>query len=301
MFCDFYPAPRIATKEYCKKLATLHGVLYGAPEEVAKYQIDEDADLLLCAVQYASQWMEVESVHDGIFSFLRFEKGYPVGTVRREESASSSYTRIRFRLDGEVFDECSFSFSEISDCLCRAAVCVPGLTCCISEGENKNVFHFPRGGVDYVRSLCGDSNVPVFQNEIEATGRDRYNYDPYDARVRVFLAFTKQAGGVFCFHNGDALDGGVHLDAAKEQLSRVLSYELNMEFDRYESIANRVVLLLESQCSVGKSRWYDSHCKSIKNPMIRDMCTDLFGQAFVNFVYENQAKITSVLNGETGT
>ena len=56
------------------------------------------------ATQYASEYMEVYSTRDGKTSFMRFEKGYPVGKLKVMPAIKEGTgTTIKFKPDSEVF------------------------------------------------------------------------------------------------------------------------------------------------------------------------------------------------------
>ena len=56
------------------------------------------------AMQYASEFMDVYSTRDGKTSYMRFEKGKPVGELKvTDANGRNNGTMIRFKPDSEVF------------------------------------------------------------------------------------------------------------------------------------------------------------------------------------------------------
>ena len=64
----------------------------------------------LCTVQYVSEYMDAEILRDGFKYNLHFEKGKNIGGLQKAESkAEQTGTKIKFRLDSEVFKNINIS------------------------------------------------------------------------------------------------------------------------------------------------------------------------------------------------
>lgn len=315
-FCELYCGPRNQDNQYCFSLGSQHSDIYGKDETpTPKYQVDDDYGFNLCCVQYVSAFMHVEATRDGIKKTLDFEKGYSISDLQKEPTSDPTNTYIYFQIDSEVFDDVNFTVSEITDFLRDAAITIPGLKCEVCDERNvtKYTFLYPNGTVDYAAEVLG--TIPLFTNEMEARGKDRYNYREYDAKVKVVFAFVNDFPNVICLHNYRKLEyGGHHLDAVKEQLLHYINWEFIWDFrdesspndeDNYYSrrrfelsfddIKENVVLILETNCNERASMYINATKKSIKNRMITDMAHDLVSREFENYLRQNHEAIFSIL------
>lgn len=140
-FCDFGVPPREANDEYMYTVGRKYGAFYGLQEgEMSPFKSIGDPAFELCCVQYASEWMKVESVHKNLWKRLSFEKGFPVGTMEKKETCEPSYTRITYKLDLEVFEDVSVSFDEIAKFL-KASSSVMGFDCRVFDDERLVELH----------------------------------------------------------------------------------------------------------------------------------------------------------------
>lgn len=135
-FCEFGVPPREPDDGYFYSVGRKYGGFYGAENgKLPPFKAKGDPAFDLCCVQYASKWMKVESVHEGVWKSLRFEKGYPVGEMERKKVAEPSFTRFSFQPDGEVFCDTAPSFTVLADHLQKAASSLKGFVCSVAEKE----------------------------------------------------------------------------------------------------------------------------------------------------------------------
>ncbi len=300
VFCDFGCPPREPDGVYFYEQSLKHNALYGEEKgDDSECLADWDPAFNLCAVQCACGWMTVESVHGSVLKRLSFKKGYPAADLERESVSAPSYTKISFQLDSEVFDDISVSFDDLSQVLRCAAVAVPGLHCTLNSCDKTAEFFYQAGCTDYVKELVAKlGDFPVFSCEIFANGKDRYNKDSYDARVRAAVSFVPEGGGrVECIHNRRALsDGGKHLEAAKKKILRFLCWHYDIDAT-FAELADRVILVLDTSCQERMTRWANRQGTALGNRMIRDMTADVFGGDFDRFLKTSEDKILPLFNG----
>lgn len=131
-----------------------------------------------------------------------------------------------------------------------------------------HTFLYPRGAEDYALEAMGSDSMPLFSNEIAATGRDRYNFKDYDAKIKVVIGFAENASKLICLHNSRELEyGGEHLDALKKRLMHYINWEFIWDFKddaspedennyhsrrrfelSFDDIKDVIVLILETDC-----------------------------------------------------
>lgn len=80
-----------------------------------KTDVFEEFDL--CAVQYASEFMDVTVCRDGLEFRLHFEKGENKGGLRVLPTRQPNGTHIRFRLDDTVFSSTQFPREAVAEYL----------------------------------------------------------------------------------------------------------------------------------------------------------------------------------------
>lgn len=317
-FCELYCGPREPDDNYCFSLGSHHNDLYGQIETpMPKYQVDTDHGFDLCCVQYVSRFMHVEAIRNGIKKVLDFEKGYSISDLRKEQSAEPTGTFIHFLIDSDVFEDINFPISEIVDFLRDVAITIPGLKCGICDERNNisTTFLYPKGTEDYVTNISNTVSLPLFTKEMEAKGKDRYNYREYDAKVKIVFGFVKDYPNTICLHNYRKLEhGGYHLDAVKERLLHYINWEFIWDFrddsssndeDNYYSrrrfelsfddIKENIVLIIETNCTKYASDYVNATKKSIKNRMIADMAYDLISDDFGHYLKQNHDAIFSIL------
>ena len=302
IFCKPAPSPREA-EDYLKFLKYEHNRLYGEEKEsTAVYEADENSAWQLCCVQCTSIFMTVEAVRDGVKKTLHFKDGYSVGDMEKTYTQELSSTKIHFKPDDTVFGDTTITPDKISRLLRAAAVTIPGLRCTLEDERNavSKAYFFGNGIADYAVEKAGSRiHTPVFTKEITATGKDRSNQQPYDARVKVALAFSDSSGHTECFHNYSPLKlGGDHQKEAEEKILSTVNWYI-CEDEEAAGISagklkDRLILIIETNCSRCATKWSTARKTYITNAMITDMCADLFKNDFDHFVKENAELIRSI-------
>ena len=317
-FCELFAGPREPDEHYYFSVGSHHNDLYGKSETIApKFQVDTNHGYGLCAVQYISKFMHVESTRDGIKKSLDFKNGYCISGVKREKFVGVTNTYIHFLIDDAVFEEVDFSTYELDEFLRNASITLPGLKCELNDERNNLTFThlYPTGTSDYINEVVTSLSMPIYENEIEATGKDRYNYRDYDAKVNAAITFVKDYSHVFCLHNYRHLErGGEHFEALKKKVINAINREFIWDFrdDKssedennyysrrrfelsFDDISKNIVLILASNCSNYASDYHNATQKSIKNRMITDMAADLISKDFENYLHENHDEIFPIL------
>lgn len=292
---ELYAFPR-NEDEFIFALTSKDNSLYGKSEPFAKYPTDSMQAYDFCCVQYASRFMQVESTIDGEKKTVRFEMGKALPELKKETTKEQNNTFVHFKLDEDVFGAIEIKSEDITKMLREFAITCRGLKCVFVDqntGESET-FEYTDGIADYARELA-EYNFIYFK-ELEANGKDRYNKKEYDARVRVALGFAECDGMVCCLHNYKLIDGGSHLKAAQKMIEKQMSWHLfDWENVTFEKLKNKLVLLIESNCSFGATRYETARQMSIDNRMIADMVCDLFGDDFAYFLEQNKEKILGVI------
>lgn len=316
-FCELYCGPREIDDNYCFSFGTPHSNLYGKTEiKTPKYQVYIDDAFSLCAVQYVSKFMHVEATRDGIKKILDFEKGFSISDMHKEKSSDKSNTYIHFLLDTAVFEDTFIPNHKISSFLRDIAITIPGIKCNLHDKRDDTMYtyHYPNGAQDYASETTMLS-TPLFVKELEASGKDRYNRQEYDAHVKVLLSFVEESPKIECFHNYRVLQhGGHHLKAIKERIGKYINWDFlcdfyddfqinaqercnireKLEFS-FDELSQNIVLIIISYCTKGASSYENAAKKAITNKMITDMAHDLIGEDFKYYLKRNHKEVLNIL------
>lgn len=262
-----------------------------------KYLVEDDADLYLVSVQYASEFMEVLSVRDGYEYSLSFKKGENVGGLKKVPSKLPSGTTITFKLDTEVFSDYSLSSSQLNNIAELLALVNPGVFITVStEGAEDISFSYPQGIHSYISAHNFKLDlIPVYLKTIKGVGQDRYNLPSYEAQIEVGIAFTKESGFVKCIHNQRELSyGGTHIRKLKERICQSIQYMLELPLSEAQ-LMDHLQLVVVSY-SDGNPYWENGTRLSISNKVIRDMAEDIIDDNFRKYLIDHSSMIKKLFN-----
>lgn len=292
LFCDLYCEEKFADMSYYDKLTAEHNDIYGREGSKLRFGVLDGPQFALCCIQYASSFMYVEAVRDGIKNTVEFSKGYSVSELKKERTDKPSYTRIHCKPDPEVFGEYGAMNGICSQILKGLSVTVPAFNGVLYDEAKEIRTEF--------NNTLNDYTGPVYRAEISCEGKDRYNYNTYLADVKLTLAFSENKNEIACYHNCRLLEcGGTHLEKAIERVCTYTGYCLwnteNGNKVTEDDILPHLCLVLESGCDYSVTKWQNAARKSIENRMIEDMTYDLFGEKFRSFLNENIDEISKIL------
>ena len=294
-FCELYMRPREELLPIQAHL--LRNGLYGEtvlPSPL--YAPDTDPYFDLCCVQYASAFMQVEAIRDGMKKTLGFEKGYCTSPLTAAASDEPTGTRIRFAPDPAVFSAVRLPADAIAACLQEAAVTIPGLTCRLRDERDGKActYHYPCGLRDYAAAAFSTA-LPFYEKALEAEGKDRYNKRPSTARVKLIVGFGENAPEPTCFHNYRTLaKGGQHLTAVKKQIHKHLNHRFDASYTLAE-VADRLFIAVETACTANASVYADARRQALTNRMVADMAEDLVNEDFGYYLKQNHDAVAALL------
>ena len=287
IFCDFGD-PLLELNEISYDiLGKAQDTLYGDGNEFPAYPTDADYQFDLCCVQYACEYMTVNSVRDGVKKTAEFQKGSPSSDIRKEPTVERSGTFINFKIDTDVFSSIEISFNALARYLQILAITVKGLACdlYVESEEQSFSYQYENGIGDYA------SAHNCYIKEKEAVGRDRYNKPEYKAHVKIAVGFDEKAPRCECFHNYRELNGGAHLEAVRSKIRDYFDWFLlgksaNPEASEkmINNLMDSLVVIIESNCSQNSTVWTNGACNAIANTMIADIASDLIDGDFIYFL-----------------
>ncbi len=257
----------------------------------------------LCATQFASEYMDVESCNGTWKYSLRFEKGFNVtdnekGFVKSRCSATG--TKIHWKPDLEVFTDIDIGTDYLDDMLRRQAVVNGGVEFVLRvENEDgafdEKIFCYEDGIFDYLKEVAGDKSLTTPQFwQTQRQGRDREDKDEYKLKMNVAFTFSKEMHFVEHYHNSSWLEhGGSPDDAMKRAfLSQIDAYlKNNNKYNKgeksikWDDVAD-CLIFISSNFSTQAS-YANQTKKAVTNAFIKDAMTDWLKHQLEVYFIEN--------------
>jgi len=174
----------------------------------------------LSVVNALSEWLEVQVKRQGKLHTQRYERGVPTGPLKADGEAQGSGTTVRFKPDGQIFEETTFSFDIISARMRELAFLNRGLKVSVSEpkASQSSVFRFDGGIVEYVQFL-NRSKACLHEKPI-------YIFVERDGlSVEIGMQYTDSyAENIYTFANNiNTTEGGTHLVGFRAALTRTIN------------------------------------------------------------------------------
>jgi len=172
------------------------------------------------AVNFLSQWCEVEVRRDGHVFQQEYERGRPTGPVNRIGKADSTGTKTTFKPDPEVFGPLKFDYNILHRRLQELAFLNGGakITLHDERTDEGETFQYDRGLIAFVEHLNRASDV-AHPDIIHIHGE----YEGIEVEV-AFQYTGEYTENVHCYVNNiNTKDGGTHLTGFRTALTRTLN------------------------------------------------------------------------------
>ena len=315
IFCEIFAGPRTMSEDVPYSFSfpdVSHKTLFGETICSSDYCAPNSIGFLyLCAAQYASSFMDVDVVRDGVKYSLAFKKGYCVSGLQTEPTDRHSGTTFHFSMDPEVFSETIIPESFFVNLLTNYAILSPELTCTyinfnLGTGYT-HAFHFPFGITDYLKQTMNCAATPLFKSCIRASGRDRYNRPEYQADLEIAIGFSIDGCSEKYLHNFRTIRcGGTHVRNIQDRVCRIINDCFSNEIRTLtrchnnsditcEELQKYMHIVVTSFCPSHSSLWESGAQQSLINPMIADMAYDSISGKFCTFVYNNRHALLPVI------
>lgn len=257
----------------------------------------------LCATQFASEFMEVESKNGEWKYSLRFEKGFNVTGNEKgftRERCSETGTKIHWKPDLDVFTDIDIGVEYVDDMLRRQAVVNGGVEFLrIVEKEDgetdERTFCYKEGIFDYLKESVGEAPLTTPQYwSAERSGRDREDKEEYKLKMNVAFVFSKEIHFVEHYHNSSFLEhGGSPDDAMKKAfLSQIDGYlKNNNKYNKDEKAVkwddiSDCLVFISSNFSTQAS-YANQTKKAVTNVFIKEAMTDWLKHSLEVYFLEN--------------
>lgn len=257
----------------------------------------------LCATQFASEYMDVESCNGTWKYSLRFEKGFNVTDDERgfvKSKTDKTGTKIHWKPDLEVFTDIGVGAEYLDDMLRRQAVVNGGVEFLrrvqneLGEFDEKT-FLYEDGIFDYLKEAVGDKSLTVPQYwQASRQGKDREDKEEYKLKMNVAFTFSKELHFVEHYHNSSWLEhGGSPDDAMKRAfLSQIDGYlKTNNKYNKgeksvkWDDIADCLVFISSNFST--QASYANQTKKAVTNVFIKDAMTDWLKHQLEVYFLEN--------------
>jgi DNA gyrase subunit B len=172
-------------------------------------------------VNALSEWCEVQVFRDGIVWEQKYQRGVPVGPVKKVGKTKKSGTNTIFMADTEIFRKAKYNFETLANHLRDLAFLNKGLKITLRDEREseiqEEVFHYKGGLVEFVKYL--DQNRMGLHKPIY--------YEDEREGVQVEIAFEYNNSyneNIFTYcNNVNTIEGGTHLSGFRAALTRTIN------------------------------------------------------------------------------
>ena len=172
-------------------------------------------------VNALSEWMGVESARDGHIWAQEYERGKPLGAVKKlGPQGTRKGTRTSFRADPEMFETTDYEFDTISQRLRESAYLNKGvwITLIDERRDRERSFYFEGGLQSFVRHLNRNKEAlhhrPIYVDRREGGTAVEVALQYNDSYTENVLAFA---------NNINTVDGGTHVTGFRAALTSSLN------------------------------------------------------------------------------
>ena len=174
------------------------------------------------AVNFLSEWCEVEVRRGGHAYQQEYERGKKTTEVVKVGTASGTGTKTTFKPDYQMFGDLKFDYNTLYKRLQELAFLNRGVKIVFKDLRNDQgeTFHYNDGIVEFVRHL-NRASEGIHADVVYINGHNE------ETTVQVEVAFqycTEYTENVHCYANNiNTIDGGTHLSGFRAALTRTLN------------------------------------------------------------------------------
>jgi len=172
------------------------------------------------AVNFLSEWCEVEVRRDGHVYQQEYERGVPTAQVRRIGKSTSTGTKTTFKPDPQIFGNLKYDYNTLHRRLQELAFLNAGIKIVFADQRSGSgeIFQYERGLVQFIEHL-NRASEPSHADIIYL------NREQDDVVVEVAFQYTSEyTENVHTYVNNiHTVDGGTHLSGFRTALTRTLN------------------------------------------------------------------------------
>lgn len=257
------------------------------------------------AMQYASEFMDVQSTINGKTSVMQFKKGKPHGELQVLDTPNrSNGTIIRFKPDKSVFVgmvNLTMPAEYYINLLRRQAMLHAGLEIILShEDLGKDIsLKYENGIVDFVDAVCTKpmlNKTYYISGEEWGTDNEEQNSENYKLDMRIAFNFSRESELLEIYHNGSHLyEGGASMDALKMAFTRAFEDhakdggKINKSEKFHIKDIESILVCVGDTNAPGNRTFFKNQTKAaINNPFIRKAYADFLYYHLRNWLKEDK-------------
>ncbi len=256
-----------------------------------------------CATQYASEYFDAVIRRDGYKYTLHFEKGRPVGKMKKEPTdrkKTGSY--FHWKPDREVFTEIDIPAEYYKDVIRRQAVVNQGVTFRFRNQVNGKFevteYRYDGGIVQYLEELAGDDafTMPAYF-EAERRGRDSDTRPEMKLKITAAFCFSKKVSHIEYYHNSSWLEYGGSPDKATRSGFVAAFDKYLRDSGKYTKNESKIIfqdiqdsLVLVTNCFSTLASFENQTKKSVNSKFIQEAMTVFFKDKLQVWFLENKAE-----------
>lgn len=248
------------------------------------------------AVNFLSQWCEVEVYRDGHVYQQEYQRGVPQGDVKRIGATTKRGTKTTFKPDPQIFGALKFQADVLLKRLRELAFLNNNLRIIFKDertGEGEEL-HYERGLVEFVEYLnrtseAAHSDVVSIRGEAEGV--------IFDIAFQYSNEYTENLHSYV--NNINTPDGGTHVVGFRAALTRTLN-----SYGKKESLFKDLVptgedfregLTVVVSVKVGEPKFQSQTKNRLLNTEVEGIVTAAFGEYFNKYLEENPKSAKAIL------
>jgi DNA gyrase subunit B len=171
-------------------------------------------------VNALSEYLILEIRRDGHVWYQKYERGEPLGDLKESGKTSRSGTKIRFKLDPQIFEISEFNYDTLAHRIRELAFLNSGLKIKLTDERDarEQEFYYEGGIRAFVEEL-NRNKKPLHPDPIYVSG------EKDDTIVEVALQYNDgYTETVLCYANNiNNIEGGTHLTGFRGALTRTIN------------------------------------------------------------------------------
>ena len=251
-------------------------------------------------VNALSKWFVAEIHRDGTIYAQRFEYGLPASELEIKGTTKDRGTVITFLADDSIFTETTvYNFTTLKTRLQQLAFLNKGIKINLidkrNEEENSLSFCYEGGIIEYVEFL--NTAKRKIQNEVT------YFEKVVDGiTIEIAMQYINTYNpSIYSFTNNiNTHEGGMHEDGFKLALTRVISkYIDDIKLKKEDNIIGddtREGLTAIISVKHPNPQFEGQTKTKLGNPEVRQICSQITGEAFERFLLENPSDAKAIAN-----
>jgi DNA gyrase subunit B len=208
-----------------REVSTLEGVMtvlkFGGKFSKGAYQTSGGLHGVgVTVVNFLSEWAEVEVYRDGHVYQQEYERGVPVGEVRRIGKTDKVGTKTTFKPDPQIFPVTKFTYTTLHKRLQELAFLNRGARITITDDRSKDTetFEYEQGIIEYVKHL-NRSSEPAHEDILYFSGQQ----DGIEVEIAIQYSSEFTENVHTYVNNISTHEGGTHLSGFRASITRTIN------------------------------------------------------------------------------